>query len=189
MVDNGSRLKEAVDTTLTYWFLCLTNLLGCSNWVSFRLRPQLFRWFGLKVGRHCILQPGITWHNRLQPIELDDCVAVGKNVFLDAVSPIQIGCYVDIGFGCTLATGTHTIDTTFQDYRPRIPAGPIVIENHVWLGANVTVLGGVRIGCGSVVAAGSVVTKDVPPNTLVGGVPAKVLKAINQSAEAPATPV
>ena len=53
---------------------------------------------------------------------------------------------------------------------------PIIIGNHVWIGMNVTILKGVRIGDGAIVAAGAVVTKDVPENTLVGGVPARVLK-------------
>lgn len=57
-----------------------------------------------------------------------------------------------------------------------VPTQPIHIGNHVWIGMNVTILKGVTIGDGAVIAAGAVVTKDVPPHTLVGGVPAKVLK-------------
>ena len=53
---------------------------------------------------------------------------------------------------------------------------PIKIGNHVWIGARATILKGVKIGDGAVVAAGAVVTRDVPPNTLVGGVPAKIIK-------------
>lgn len=55
---------------------------------------------------------------------------------------------------------------------------PVVIGNGVWIGANVTILGGVNIGDGAVVAAGAVVTKDVPAKTLVGGVPAKIIKQL-----------
>lgn len=55
---------------------------------------------------------------------------------------------------------------------------PIRIEDKVWLGANVTVLQGVTIGEGAIVAAGAVVTKDVPPRTVVGGIPAKLLRAL-----------
>jgi acetyltransferase-like isoleucine patch superfamily enzyme len=60
-----------------------------------------------------------------------------------------------------------------------IEGAPIVIEDNVWLGANVVVMPGVTIGKHSVVAAGSVVTKDVPPDTIVAGVPAKVVKKLD----------
>lgn len=64
-----------------------------------------------------------------------------------------------------------------KDRRSTYPA-PIVLGRNVWVGANVTILQGVTIGDNSVVAAGAVVTKDVPPNTVVGGVPARVIKTI-----------
>jgi acetyltransferase-like isoleucine patch superfamily enzyme len=62
--------------------------------------------------------------------------------------------------------------------RASVIAKPIVIERNVWIAAGATIIGGVTIGENSVVAAGSVVTKDVPPNTLVGGNPARVIRSI-----------
>jgi len=59
------------------------------------------------------------------------------------------------------------------------PAAPIIVEDDVWLATRVTILKGVRIGRGSVVAAGAVVTKDVAPYTLVGGVPARLIRSLN----------
>lgn len=64
-----------------------------------------------------------------------------------------------------------------------IGGGDIFIGNDVWIGMNVLILGGIKIGDGSVIAAGSVVTKDIPPHSLAGGVPAKVIKKITKNDE------
>ena len=105
----------------------------------------------------------------------------GKNVFVNAGCKFQDhgGIYIGenalIGHNCVLATINH-------DQRPshrgdNIPA-PIHIGCNVWIGANVTVLSGVSIGDNAIVAAGAVVTKDVAPNTIVGGVPVRFIKQI-----------
>lgn len=92
----------------------------------------------------------------------------------------QIACFhhIKIGQGVAIGEGVrmwdsdgHTILNTNHEM-----SQPIEIGNHVWIGINSTILKGVRIGDGAVVAAGSVVTKDVPAGALVGGVPAKVIK-------------
>ena len=91
-----------------------------------------------------------------------DC---GKNTHVDAL----------IGHNATLCTLNHIPDPA---QRAGMTAKPIHIGKRVWLGANVTVLQGVTIGDNAIVAAGAVVTKDVPANAIVGGVPAKVIKMI-----------
>ncbi len=80
-----------------------------------------------------------------------------------------------IGHNVVLATINHDLDPA---NRQSMSYAPIHIGKNVWIGANATVLAGVTIGDGAVVAAGAVVTKDVAPNTIVGGVPAKVIKKI-----------
>ena len=80
-----------------------------------------------------------------------------------------------IGHNVVLATINHDLDPA---KRQSMSYAPIHIGKNVWIGANATVLAGVTIGDGAVVAAGAVVTKDVEPNTIVGGVPAKVIKKI-----------
>ena len=71
--------------------------------------------------------------------------------------------------------GRYMIDITDKEKRPEDDRD-IVIESDVWVGANATILRGVTVGQGSVIAAGAVVTRDVPPYSIVGGVPARVLK-------------
>ena len=96
---------------------------------------------------------------------------INNRATIDCFDSITIGRSVSISKGVTIRdSDDHSINGN-----KRISA-PITIGDHVWIGLNVTILKGVNIGNGAVVAAGAVVTKNVPENTLVGGVPAKVLK-------------
>ena len=106
---------------------------------------------------------------------------VGERTFLNAGCKFQDqgGIYIGndclLGHNATLCTINHAQN---PDRRGDMEFHPIHIKDKVWLGANVTVLPGVTIGEGAIVAAGAVVTKDVPPRTIVGGIPAKVIKKI-----------
>jgi acetyltransferase-like isoleucine patch superfamily enzyme len=96
---------------------------------------------------------------------------INNNATIDCFEAITIGHGVAISSGVTIRdSDNHAINGN-----TRVTA-PIVIGDHVWIGLNATILKGVQIGTGAVVAAGAVVTADVPGNTLVGGVPARVLK-------------
>lgn len=105
----------------------------------------------------------------------------GKRVFVNSGCKFQdqgginIGDDVLIGHNCVIATLNHAQDT---DRRADMIPAPVNIGNKVWIGSNVTILQGVTIGEGAIVAAGAVVNKDVPARTVVGGVPAKVIKTI-----------
>lgn len=114
-----------------------------------------------------------------------DCgknIHFGQNVFVNSGCRFQdqggiwIGDNALIGHNAVLATLNHNPDPA---KRANLIPARIVIGKNVWLGANVTVLPGVTIGDGAIIAAGAVVAKDVPANTVVGGVPAKVIKTIN----------
>lgn len=103
----------------------------------------------------------------------------GLGIDADIHGPVTIGSDVMMGPRCTILTRNHRIDSVdvpmnrqgFADYHP------VVIEDDVWIGANVTIMPGVRVGTGSVLAAGSVVVHDVPAYSIVGGVPARVLRS------------
>ena len=109
-------------------------------------------------------------------------ITVGKNVFINSDCKFQDqgGIFIDdgalIGHGVVLATLNHDLD---PGKRQQLYPAPIRIGKNVWIGANATILQGVTIGDGAVVAAGAVVHRDVPANTVVGGVPAKVIKTIS----------
>ena len=91
---------------------------------------------------------------------------------------VEMGKYVLIGPGLVITGGDHRFDRpgVAMVFSGRAEPEPCVLEDDVWIGARVTILKGVRVGRGSIVAAGAVVTKDVPPYSIVGGVPAKVIR-------------
>lgn len=99
--------------------------------------------------------------------------------YVDAIGGIRIGDNVSIAHGTSLITFNHTWEDKETPIKyNNVKTGAIVIEDDVWIGCGVRIMPGVTIGKRSVVAAGSVVVKDVPSGTLVGGVPAKVIKYI-----------
>ena len=115
-----------------------------------------------------------------------DCgknIHIGKHVFINMGCKFQdqggifIGDGVLIGHNVVLATLNHAMQ---PERRSDMLPAPIHIGKRVWIGSNATVLPGVTIGDGAVVAAGAVVTRDVPANTVVGGVPAKVIHYIHE---------
>ena len=109
-------------------------------------------------------------------------IHIGENVFINSGCKMQdqggihIGNDVLIGHNACLLTLNHALE---PDKRADMYPKPIHIEDKAWLGSNVTVLPGVTIGEGAVIAAGAVVTKDVEANTIVGGIPAKLIRKID----------
>ena len=120
-------------------------------------------------------------------------IRVGRNVFinqacmLNDIGGIEIGDDVMIGPRVSLLTAGHPLDPSRR--RRQIVAAAIAIERNVWLGAGATVLQGVTVGSDAVVAAGAVVTRDVPPRTLVAGMPAQVLREIGADGDDSGSPV
>jgi acetyltransferase-like isoleucine patch superfamily enzyme len=128
--------------------------------------------------------------------EIDESVAIFTPLYINYGRHTRIGKNVFINFDCVfLDLGGITIEdnvliapkvsllteghpTTIEDRHSLIPK-PILIKKNAWIGANATILQGVTIGENAVVAAGSMVYKDVPDNVVVGGVPAKIIKHIN----------
>ena len=133
-------------------------------------------------GKSVYLRPSSCDFKGLYNLSLDDGTSIPKgSTFYCTEAPLTIGKKVVFGPKPTIITGDHRIDVIGSyiiDNTEKLPENdaPVVIEDDVWTGANVTILKGVTIGRGSVIAAGAVVTKSFPPYSIIGGVPAKLLK-------------
>lgn len=132
---------------------------------TFRFFPPFYTDFGrnIHIGRHVFINAGCHFQDH-GGVWLGDGVLVGHNV--------------------VFATLNHNLDPA---HRAEMTPAPIVVGRNVWIGSNATILQGVTLGDGAVVAAGAVVTRDVEPNTIVGGVPARMIRRIVPG-EAPETP-
>lgn len=108
-------------------------------------------------------------------------ITVGSNVFINSGCHFQDQGGIALGDGALIGHNVVLATLNHDEHPARrhiLHPGPIVLGKNVWIGANATVLAGVTIGDGAIVAAGAVVTRDVPANTVVGGVPARVLRNI-----------
>jgi acetyltransferase-like isoleucine patch superfamily enzyme len=160
-------------------------LLGPDAW-SINLSGDPLR---LSVGANSVVR-GIIRVERDGFIRIGDCCYVGDDVILSAYASIEIESDVLIAHGVQVFDNiSHPIDAAQRaqhfrailngrPYDARIPAARILIERNAWIGFNSIIMRDVRVGAGSIVAAGSVVVDDVPPNTIVAGNPARTLRKI-----------
>lgn len=141
---------------------------------------DIFRWLVLKPFVRRLdtfwIHEGVTIHHP-ERLRVGERSSLNEFVFINAYGGVDIGSYVAIGHRTSLFSAEHGFAGRKRaPYVQPILAKPIRIEDEVYLGVGVIVLGGVTIGRGAVVAAGAVVNKDVPPYAIVGGVPARVLR-------------
>ena len=127
---------------------------------TFRLIPPFYSAYGLdiRVGRKVFINQCCTIYD-MGGVDIADLVMIGPNV--------------------NIITTGHPLELSKR--RAYVEAKPIAIEKNVWIAAGVTILGGVTIGENSVVGAGAVVTKNVPPNSFAAGVPAKIIRSLEEN--------
>lgn len=140
------------------------------------VKSMFLRVLGAKVGKRVVFYPGV-WINPPSKIIIGDDVDLALNVLITTGGRVEIGDRTLIGYGTKILSSNHVIP---QDQEKIFFAGhsnkEVIIENDVWIGADCIILPGVRIGEGSVIAAGSIVTKDIAPFTINVGAPAKTIR-------------
>lgn len=134
----------------------------------------------LTIAMYCPLPPNMRVSiHRARGVKIGDNSMIGLNVLLDNVFPN----FISIGNNVSLAGWNYVLchSTPYAHFSHILESyiAPVAIEDDVWIGIGAIVLPGVTIGKGSIVSAGAVVTKDVPSYTIVGGVPAKLIKRVN----------
>ena len=185
---SNPRLKKFVDwmimnqvETRPRWFIRMLSPLyqhrGKHSVVhrSARMDTPPYRKFSL--GDYSVIESFACINNAVGDVIIGDHTRIGLHNTI--IGPVTIGSHVNLAQGITVTALNHN----FEDSDKRIDeqgvsTTPVIIEDDIWIGANAVILPGVTIGNHSVVAAGAVVTKNVPPHSLVAGVPAKIIKQI-----------
>ena len=149
---------------------------GSKIYWSVRMDTPPYRKFSL--GTKSVIESYCCINNAVGDVLIGNHTRIG--IHNTIIGPVTIGNHVNLAQGITVTALNHNFkDTTLRIDEQGISTNPVVIGDDVWIGANAVILPGVTIGRHVVVAAGAVVTKDVPDNCVVGGIPAKILKDLN----------
>lgn len=142
---------------------------------SARMDTPPYRKFWL--GDYSVIESFCCINNAVGDVIIGDHTRVGLHNTI--IGPVTIGSHVNLAQGITVTALNHNFEESCKRIDEQgVTTKPVIIGNDIWIGANAVLLPGVTIGDHSVVAAGAVVTKDVPPHSLVAGVPAKIIKKI-----------
>lgn len=146
---------------------------------DYAAREALLQKMFAAVGQGCYLEPPVHANWGGYNVSLGDHVYANFNLTLVDDGRIEIGSYVMIGPNVTITSGAHPISPALRDHDVQYNL-PVIIEDHVWIGAGAIILPGVRIGKDSVIGAGSVVTKDIPAGSVAVGNPCRVIRQITE---------
>lgn len=151
---------------------------GKRSLIRRRVRMDVMPFNDFRLGADSTIEDFSTVNNGVGNVHIGDRTRVGMSNVL--IGPVQIGNDVMFAQNIVLSGLNHGYeDVSVVPHKQKVSTAPIIIEDEVWLGANVVVVAGVTIGKHSVVAAGAVVTKSIPAYSVVVGNPAKVLKQYN----------
>lgn len=172
--------SEELDKYLTFLVINTLNLLGTGT-LGAILRAIIMKKLGFRIGDGAVIKNNVIFPDKKSLITIGKGTYINKNVIFTA-GEITLGNNCQIGHNTIFCSSYHELETDFKKLRPLL-SRPIEVEDFVWIGCNVTVLPGIKIGRGAVIGAGAIVTKDIPENSLAVGNPARVIRTINQNAE------
>lgn len=139
---------------------------------------SILRKFGAEIGNNDDIHSPLIIHNAKKDyanLVMGEHCHISKDVFFDLKDKITIESYIAIGMRTTILTHTGVVPNSPLEKKLPYCQAPVIIKNAAYIGAGVIILKGVTIGEESIVAAGAVVTHDIPPHSIVGGIPAKVI--------------
>lgn len=175
-VDKRATNKQGFINNLSdYLVNCIVGLLP-STPITNRFKSRLMVLRGARVGKRVKILTGVSI-DRFAHLKIGDDASIASNVLILGVGGVKIGNRTMIGHGSKLVTTGHNIPDGRRPMRfSGASVGKITIEKDVWIGVQAVILPDVLIGEGAIVAAGAVITKDVPPFAVVGGVPARLIR-------------
>jgi maltose O-acetyltransferase len=162
--------RRNIDSAWWHW---LVNDVAASPALDRRTRARILRRAGIEMGTGAIVEAGVFFFGA--NVTLGDYCVVNHDAYFDSKDQITIGPRVAVAMGTMFFTSNHEMGDAFKRWG-KYKTAPIEVGAGVWLGARVLVMPGVTIGDSSIVAAGSVVTKDLDANAVYAGVPAKKLR-------------
>ena len=166
----GVAVQKIIMRFYNYWLEFVTGFLwyivGATP--SHLVRRFFYRMSGVQIGKGSTIHMFARFYDPTN-VRIGEGTLIGDQVVLDGRASLTIGNHVDVGTGVMFFNAEHDLRT--DDFRPI--EEPIDVGDYVFIGPRAIILPGIKIGKGAVVAAGAVVTKDVPAMSIVGGVPAK----------------
>lgn len=168
-------LVDRISDSFFIFYRLFNKLTGLSKKLYYHSKYGALKKQFNYIGKNVIFDYNI-WFNGAHNISIGSGTFIGKDTILNAYTKITIGNNCSIAAGCRIITGNHGYERLDIPYNKQdFHLKPVVLEDYIWLGYNVIILPGVKLGKGCVVAAGSVVTKSFDENLIIGGMPARIL--------------
>lgn len=189
--NTSKKISNARDILHTLWIKSLFRKFGNSSLIGKYITLEGAKYIeignGTTISRYGVLTCWDSYQGeKFNPsIIIGDNTSIGEYCHITSTNQISIGNGVLTGRRITITDNSHG-EVTAEDLaiRPSIrkmrSKGPVIIEDNVWIGDKVSIMAGVKIGKGSIIAANAVVTKDIPPYSVAAGIPAKVIKTVAQ---------